>query len=56
MCTICYDNSPFTFCLQACGHYFCQSCVEDHVSSSIINNSLPIGCPECNESLTVSDI
>jgi hypothetical protein len=20
MCTICYDNSPFTFCLQACGH------------------------------------
>ncbi len=19
-CTICHDNSPFTFCLQVCGH------------------------------------
>ena len=56
MCTICYDNSPFIFCLQACGHVFCQSCVEDHVNSSIFNNSLPICCPECDEKLTISDI
>ncbi|KAF0896285.1 hypothetical protein E2562_021440 [Oryza meyeriana var. granulata] len=48
LCAICMEYKPMhsrSYC-QGCPHYFCFSCIMDHISYRVLGGSIPVRCPE----------
>lgn len=46
-CDICMELKPKEERVDLqCSHFFCRSCVYEHIENAIINNKVPIKCPD----------
>ena len=50
LCHICYDaisnDNGRAFCLETCGHWFCDTCWREHMLTGLDNNIRELTCPE----------
>nr|CRZ22073.1 Bm6894, isoform b [Brugia malayi] len=56
-CVVCLCTADLeNYCLEACGHYACKSCLNMQLKASIETRSFPIVCVACEKPFTWSDL